>query len=140
MPKGPEKPCCTNRSLSYLLAPIDIPCYFDPNLSLSNEKIVKKNPSFLWNNHNSIFEWPANRLSTSLPSNTNAPIWSMSIEMHGKFLLGRLNDHDPSKPNCARCVGDLHIIFHVKEPWSLSIKKSSLIFFYHLYQNICTCL
>ncbi len=28
--------------------------------------------------------------STSLPSNTNAPIWSMSIEMHGKFLLGRL--------------------------------------------------
>ncbi len=28
--------------------------------------------------------------STSLPSNTNAPIWSMSIEIHGKFLLGRL--------------------------------------------------
>ena len=28
--------------------------------------------------------------STSLPSNTNAPIWSMSIELHGKFLLGRL--------------------------------------------------
>ena len=28
--------------------------------------------------------------STSLPSNTNAPIWSMSIEIHIKFLLGRL--------------------------------------------------
>ena len=28
--------------------------------------------------------------STSLPSNINAPIWSMSIEIHGKFLLGRL--------------------------------------------------
>ncbi len=28
--------------------------------------------------------------STSLPTNTNAPIWSMSIEIHGKFLLGRL--------------------------------------------------
>ena len=28
--------------------------------------------------------------STSLPSNTNAPIWSLSIEIHGKFLLGRL--------------------------------------------------
>ena len=28
--------------------------------------------------------------STSLPSNSNAPIWSISIEMHGKFLLGRL--------------------------------------------------
>ncbi len=28
--------------------------------------------------------------STSLPSNTNAPIWSMSIEIYGKFLLGRL--------------------------------------------------
>ena len=29
-------------------------------------------------------------VSTSLPSNSNAPIWSMSIEIHGKFLLGRL--------------------------------------------------
>ncbi len=28
--------------------------------------------------------------STSLPSNTNAPMWSPSIEIHGKFLLGRL--------------------------------------------------
>ncbi len=28
--------------------------------------------------------------STSLPSNTNAPIWGMSIEIHGKLLLGRL--------------------------------------------------
>ncbi len=28
--------------------------------------------------------------STSLPSNTNAPIWSMSIELHEKSLLGRL--------------------------------------------------
>ncbi len=28
--------------------------------------------------------------STSIPSNTNAPVWSMSIEIHGKFLLGRL--------------------------------------------------
>ncbi len=31
-----------------------------------------------------------NIASTSLPSNTNAPIWSMSIAIHGKFLLGRL--------------------------------------------------
>ncbi len=28
--------------------------------------------------------------STSLPSNSNAPIWSISIEIHQKFLLGRL--------------------------------------------------
>ena len=28
--------------------------------------------------------------STSLSSNTNAPIWSFSIEIHGKFLPGRL--------------------------------------------------
>ena len=28
--------------------------------------------------------------STSLPSNTNAPIWSMPIEIHGEFLLERL--------------------------------------------------
>ncbi len=29
--------------------------------------------------------------STSLPTNSNAPIWSMHIEIHRKFLLGRLH-------------------------------------------------
>ena len=31
--KDLKKPCCTNRLLSVLWAPIEIPCYFDPNLS-----------------------------------------------------------------------------------------------------------
>ena len=31
-----------------------------------------------------------NAASTSLPTNDNAPIWSMPIEIHRKFLLGRL--------------------------------------------------
>ncbi len=34
--------------------------------------------------------WVFPNASTRIPSNTNAPIWSMYIEIHGQFLLGRL--------------------------------------------------
>ena len=33
--------------------------------------------------------------STSLSSNTNAPIWSMSIKIHGKILTRKAASFDP---------------------------------------------
>ena len=36
MSKYSKKLCCTNRSLSYLVAPIDIPCYLRPKSKCSN--------------------------------------------------------------------------------------------------------
>ena len=44
--------------------------------------------------------------SNSLPTNTNAPIWSLSIEIHWKFLLGALllSYHITSPSFCFYCT------------------------------------
>ncbi len=67
--------------------------------------------------------WPD---STSLPSNTNAPIWSISIEIHGKFLLGRLLFSQNcyifkyrSLPHCSTWLASSHLQF---QPLSIRLK------------------
>ncbi len=56
-----------------------------PKKQYRQQQKFSKYPRTVKSEHPSMYS-----ASTSLPSNTNAPIWIMSIEMHGKFLLGRL--------------------------------------------------
>ncbi len=73
--------------------------------------------------------------STSLPSNTNAPIWSMSIEIHGKFLLGRLLLSYSQASKSAQAMVSMHvrnsIAIRMPDLWPRYYDSQGLKYWHH---------